>query len=192
MKRQDFCAVAEMNSETFKVRRRNGDLPFDADKSETLDGAKRRWTRYSVHDAARLVAATNLAASQGLTWAEACAVVRGPHIAAGGIGYGKTAIEVRGVHLARVEHADDGNHDPERCPRFTLLEGPLADIVTAAEAICRGYARAHPTMPPIHVASLVTADFSAAYRLAEARMRALDILSGLDDDPRGWPDEGDD
>jgi hypothetical protein len=187
--RKELCAVADISAGTFMTHRRNGDLPFDVDFSETYDGSKRRWARYSIHEAARLIATINLAASQGVTWSEACAIVRGPHELCGAVGIGRNAAEAPGYHLARAEHADDGNNDPERRSRFTLLEGPLPAIVEAAEGACEGYASAHPDASPIHVASLVTVDLSAAYRIADARMRVLGLEPGLDDDPRGRPDE---
>jgi hypothetical protein len=181
-----------MSAGTFMTHRRNGDLPFDVDHSETHDGAKRRWARYTINEAARLIAVKNLSASQGVTWSEACAIVRGPHVLCGDIGYGKLPIEAPGVHVGRIEFADDGNHDPQRMARFRLVEGQLAAIFRDAEGCVNGYADLHPSVRPIHIASLVTTDLSAAYRIADARMKALGLERDLDDDPRGRPDEGDD
>jgi hypothetical protein len=161
MTRKELCAAAAINAETFKVHRRTGALPFDPSRHEADDTTGRRWARYSVHEAAALIAARTLA-DAGLGWSDACAILRGDRVLTGAVGIGAHPAERAGIHVARVSF---DTREP------VTLQGPLAAIVAAA---------AQSGEP----ATLASVDLSRAYTIARERMEVL----GLASDPDGSPD----
>lgn len=150
----ELCIAADIPRESFKQWRFKGVLPFDVSRTEAEDGAGRKWTRYTIHEAARLIAARTLA-DAGAGWSEACAILRGPSRLCGAIGPGQHPAERPGVFVARATYAD---RDP------VVFEGALEAIARAAAA------HAAPL-------ALIAVDLSAAYAMARDRMADFGLAS---------------
>lgn len=163
--------VAGITVPTFNSHRRNGDLPFVMSSGAAVDeGAK--WASFSCHDAAAIVAAKDLAATQGVTWALAAAMIRERAIHVGDGHYSDTP----GIHCVRVEFMADGGGEPELAGRSKVYRGNLSAVIGAA---CRHVeavnARARVESDLIQIASVVSVNLSEAWKIAVARAVALGV-----------------
>lgn len=182
MIRKQFCAVVDIDLPLFDAHKRNGNLPFDPAKAEATDGQRRRWARFTVHEAARWIAAQHLAA-QGVTWSEAAAVLRESRNAThcGALGIGANAFEAPGYHVARVEFLTEGGHESDMVARFGLYAGPLDAIARAVAERVEGInARQHFASGRIVNTSLIATNLSHAYHITRGRMRQLGIDGARD------------
>lgn len=178
MIRKELAAIVGMKLPLLDAHRRNGDLPFDPSKAEAMDGANRKWIRYSIHEAARLVAALELAASQGVTWSQACEILRAENIGCGGDSHRPN--DVRGIHIARADFRDKFGDVPLHLSGpFRAYQGKIEAIGAAVAAEVEGY-NARPTVEPIEAVSFVSVNLSRAYQIAYARAKVLGIELGND------------
>ena len=178
MIRNELCAIADMLVPTFNTARNRGQLPFDLSKAEAFDGENRKWVRYSSHEAARLIAALDLAAAQGVTWSQACEILRADNIGCGD-GF-QRPYEVPGIHVARAEFRSKFGDAPFLwAGPFRVYEGKIEAIGAAVAADVHGY-NARPNVEPVEAISLVSVNLSRAYQIAYARAEALGIA--LDDE----------
>ncbi len=184
MIRKELAAIVGMKLPLLDAHRRNGDLPFDPSKAEAMDGANRKWIRYSIHEAARLIAALDLAAAQGVTWSQACEILRSESILCSG---GGRPFETPGIHVARAEFRNKFGEAPFHWSGpFRVYEGKIEAIGAAVAADVAGY-NARPNVEPIEAVSLVSVNLSRAYQIAIARAKALGVEHG--DDGQIEPDQ---
>jgi len=177
MIRSQFCEISGIEVPTFNTHRRNGALPFDVSKYEEADARGRMWVRYNIFAAARMIAAINLASSQGVTWSHACEILRADSILCSG---GGRPFETPGIHVARAEFLDhDGKMPFLRSSVFTVYEGRIEAIGVAVAAEVEGF-NARLDVVPIHLASLVSVNLSQAFQTAYARAEALGVELGKD------------
>ena len=178
MLRSQFCEISGVEVPTFNTHRRNGALPFDIAKYELPDVRGRMWVRYNIAAAARMIAAAHLAASQGVTWSQACEILRADSIGCGD-GF-QRPYEVPGIHVARAEFRSKFGDAPFHWNGpFRVYEGKIDAIGAAVAADVHGY-NARPNVEPVEAVSLVSVNLSRAYQIAYARAEALGIA--LDDE----------
>jgi hypothetical protein len=175
--RSEFCEISDISVPTFNTHRRGGNLPFDVAKYEQADARGRVWVRYNIHAAARMIAAATLASAQGVTWSQACEILRAENI---GCGDFARPFDVGGVHVARAEYRTRSGDAPERMAGpFQVYQGRIEAIGAAVAAEVAGY-NARPDVEPIEAVSLVSVNLSQAYQIAFARADALGIERGGD------------
>ena len=154
MIRSEICAVAELAVPTFNSHRRNGNLPFSvASYHEMPDHDGRTWARFTVFDAALLIAAKKLTA-QGVSWSKACEILRSKPVGTGG----RVGLANPGISAARTELRSGDSQ---------VWQGPIARIVEVSE---RWAARKGSD-----VISIVSVNVSACISIAIERMDRLDI-----------------
>lgn len=181
MIRKELCAIAGMKIPTFNSHRSNGDLPFVTEDAEAKDGEGRSWSNFTIHDAARMLAARNLCDAHGVTWSEAARIMREPATACGPVGYGNHPSERAGIFVAQVEFANTRtNDDPQLLPRFQTYKGPLDKIIAAAQSHADAYTKRRNSGPVAHdeavaVTSIVAVDLSHSYKIALALAEQLGI-----------------
>ena len=177
MIRKELCAIAGMKIPTFNSHRMNGDLPFRTDLAEANDTEGRTWSNFTIHDAARMLAARHLADAHRVSWSEAAAMMREDAEVCGPFGAGYYAFERAGVFIAKVEFANTRTgKEPELFPAFKTYEGPLDEIIGAALSEARAYSdRRAAHDEKIRVVSIVSVDLSHHYRLARGLAEQLGI-----------------
>ena len=178
MIRKELATIVGMKLPLLDAHRRSGNIPFDPAIAEAMDGENRKWIRDSIHEAARLIAALDLAAAQGVTWSQACEILRADNIGCGD-GF-QRPYEVPGIHVARAEFRSKFGDAPFLwAGPFRVYEGKIEAIGAAVAADVHGY-NARPNVEPIEAISLVSVNLSRAYQIAYARAEALGI--DLDDE----------
>lgn len=173
MIRSELCAIAEITAPTFNSHRRNGDLPFNIALSEAQDGTGRTWSRFTIHDAARLIAARHLAASQGVTWSEAARIIRAQKTHGGEPGDPYNPEDHSAVHIAQVEFVSWASGAQVT---KVVYQGTLSGIVAVAEARVQTITETHTE--PLSVASMVSVNFSHCLEIARQRAAAHGITLG--------------
>lgn len=167
MRRAELLAIADMGRPLFDANRRKGTLPFDYARFETSAGKGRTWVDYSIHEAARLIAARMMVTQSGVGWSEACAILREPRV---GTAPRFNPYEAPGLHIAKLEFAAVGGGDPERAPRTRVFDGPLPMIVAAAESLIAAYGSPRRSgREELEIAGMVSVNLSRAYRIAYGR-----------------------
>lgn len=190
MIRSELCAIADMSPSTFNSHRRNGDLPFEMTTREAKDGTGRTWSRFEIHDAALLIAARNLVATQGVTWSEAARMLR--HREKIFVGPMRFALENgEPIFVAKVTFSNVRTGEAPLLLRegTSIYQGPLAEIVASAgstvaiynEKISRGAEQ-------IEILSVAAVNLSHCYRIA---IKAADMLN-IDLTIDGAPEQGGD
>ena len=171
MIRSELLDICGMTAPTFNSHRRNGDLPFDAARTEAEDGVGRTWARYTLHHAVRMLAARQLAAVHRVSWSEAARILRTQAKYASVENYSDHA----GVHFAQVEIVNEKtNADPDFYPRLEILTGTLQKIVEQAQNSAEAYTRHNPHDAVI-VASMVSVNLSQCWKIALALAKSKDI-----------------
>lgn len=184
MIRSELCKVVGMSPETFNSHRRNGDLPFSGPAAGPA--IKGTWGRFSLHEAMLLIAARQMAATQGVTWSEAAAILRAPGILVGSYdGRHSTYYDNPGHFVGRVAFMDDQNSAPESyvCPPFEVCRGPLPDIVAYAlrRAEFASKRAQEAKQRPVMVSSIAAVNLSHVWEIALGRARDFGIsLDGID------------
>jgi len=169
MKRKTFLEIVGSTRPNFDAYKRNGTLPFALEDVEKEDGTGRKWTRYTVHEAAKMLAAFELSGSQGVTWSQAAAILREkPDMHCGSA----MPFDVPGIHVARVEYRDDHGGPPKTGPQFQIMQGPVDKIARAALHRCEAMNGIYH-FEKIEVASIVSVDLSFAYRVAWSRAKEI-------------------
>ena len=177
MIRNELCAIAEMAVPTFNTQRSRGHLPFDLKKAEAMDGNNRKWVRYSIFEAARLIAALQLTANQGIIWSQACEILRADNILCG---VGEQPFETPGIHVARAEFLTKFGEVPSfRKDAFTCYQGKIEAIGDTLSREVAAY-NARPNVEPMELVSLVSVNLSSAFKIAFWRAKHLGIDLGKD------------
>lgn len=193
MIRKEFCAVTEVPEATVKQQMHKGVVPFLLAKVQAKDGTGRTWSRFTVHEAAKMIAARWLV-DGGLSWQDAADMLNHGKRQDGALapGFGPDASPTRaGSHRRPFDGASricliraEWSEHPER-PRFRLYEGDFA-------AACRGASEdvdahnANDLLRRVELVSTVSVNLSLAYRIARERMKSLGIEP---DDGRPEPAE---
>ncbi|ARO13368.1 hypothetical protein BVG79_00006 [Ketogulonicigenium robustum] len=181
MIRKELCAIVGMTIPTFNSHRRNGDLPFKIDNSEGKDAAGRIWSNFTIHHAAKMLAARNLCDAHNITWAEAAKIMREPSTACGPYGVGHSYFEKDNIFIAQVEFANSRtNEDPQFMPRITLYKGLLQDIMESANSRAIAYTNSRkegraPQDEDICISSISAVNLSHNYKLAKKIAEHLGI-----------------
>lgn len=185
MRRKDLCEIAGIKDSNFNVHRMNGNLPFEIERLEGTDGAGRPWAQFSLHDAARLIAARQLQA-QGVAWSEACRILREAGMrTSDGNGIGKNYFEAPGVFVARVSFANSmTNSEPMLTPATRVYFGRLETIVQNAQEVARSYsARQARVEAEIVISGIIAVDLSHCFTLARliAADKGIKVDGGADE-----------
>ncbi|WP_158972427.1 hypothetical protein [Chachezhania sediminis] len=177
MIRKELCAIAGMKVPTFNSHRANGDLPFILPLSEAEDRAGRTWSNFTIHEAARMLAARHLVDANGVTWSEAASILREPGALCGPSGPGHRYFDRAGIFVAAVQFSNARtNAVPTLFPESKLYEGPLDRIISAAQADAEAYnEQRHAFGEQICVVSVVSVDLSHHYRLAHGLAKQMGI-----------------
>lgn len=177
MIRSEFLDICGMAVPTFNSHRRNGDLPFRVSNTEAEDGAGRTWARYSLHDAARMLAARQLVNAQHVSWSEAARILRADAIHSGGVF--KNYFDHPGVNIAQFEFVNEStNGDPVFYPRLQVLSGTLEEIVAGAENTLQAYNKNN--RDHIIIASMVSVNLSNCWQTARSLAKSKGIVMDLD------------
>lgn len=172
MIRSELCEVANIAVPTFNSHRRNGNLPFSIEQSEAKDGTGTTWARFTCHDAMLLIAAQNLAASQGVTWSEAAKILREKAIHTDSGNY----LSVPGIHCARVEFRTEGGEVPFLGKQFQVYRGNLSRIIASAEKTVEVHNdQTHFASDRLAIFSMISVNLSQAWHIAEQRTAQLGI-----------------
>lgn len=190
MIRNELCSIAKLNPSTFNVHRKNGDLPFQIETLEAKDGTGRTWGRFSLYHAALLIAARQLT-TQGVSWSEACRILRQKPVEVGAVGPGTSFRERSEICVARVDFVNSLTNAAPDFPLPGVFRGPLGDIVAAAAASVDGYNKKWAGQAaPVVIASIVVVDLSHAYNLAALIAVDLGIdASGVEKPEASKPDQ---
>lgn len=177
MIRKELCAIAGMKIPTFNSHRMNGDLPFRIEHAEGQDAEGRTWANFTIHDAARMLAARHLVDAHRVSWSEAAKLVREQTIACGPYGIGHHYFEQEGIFLAQVEFANARtNEEPQLFPAKRAYEGSLDSIIAAATSEAAAYSKSREVQrETIRVVSLISVDLSHHYQLARGLAEQLGI-----------------
>lgn len=187
MIRSELCKIVGMKIPTFNSHRRNGDLPFKMGDGEAQDGEGRTWSNFTIHHAARMLAARNLADSHGVSWSQAAGIMRADGTICGPYGIGNHYFERDGIFVAQVEFANAKTNDaPVLFPRLKVYQGPLAKIIEAAEGEAEAYTKHRKGGEAafgeeIRVTSVVAVDLSHSFKLARSIAAAEGIEVKFDD-----------
>ena len=197
MRRREICEIVHISEAMLKKHRILGNLPFRAHKPELVAG-NRTWTRYSIHHAAMLLAATDLS-QMGLGWPDACTMLRGGllpdgtmdkaygrHVSnwvAGPSGPGHHPIEVEGIHVSRIRFQADEPSRSTFASEYRVYRGPIAQILMSARDSAEAHNTKHARIAAdrVRIAGFISTDLSRAYRIAADRMRTLGITNEYDD-----------
>lgn len=190
--RSELCKVVDMNPNTFKVHRSRGDLPFDTSPHDDATD-DRNWMRYSIHDAARIIAAQALCA-QGVTWKEAAEIIRSRSM---GVGESKLIERLNPARLgtgqdlmvARLEFLTEDNKEPEFYRRHDIVDGTVEEIAGFAARVPQANRLKFPHSPPFALASMVMASMTRSYAIARARMEKLGITAEDERRQTVWEDQ---
>lgn len=184
MVRSEFCALTDTSAPTFNTHRRNGDLPFKLEEVEAKDGKGKVWSRFTLIQAALMLAARKLSASQGVTWSEAAKILREQNTLVGGLASGGHFWDHPAIHVARAEFVnEDTGADPAFRARFEYYQGPLDEIAAAAVGEADAYTMHRGDVDCLAVASLVSVDVSHCWRVVCARAVELGIKTDSDGNP---------
>jgi hypothetical protein len=171
--RSEVCALAGLSVSEFNALLRSGDLPFDTSLSgEVHDAQGRTWSNLTLDHAALLLAAQQLV-SAGLSWSEACAILREPRAPVPRL----SSAPAGSYCVARAEFMREGGGEPDYRSRFTVYGGPLLDIVADVQTEVKQYNQgsARTAHQKIALTSLVAADLTRARRVAAARAEEIGI-----------------
>ena len=177
MIRSQLCAIGDISPSTFNSHRRNGDLPFGGPGANPI--VKGGWGRFSLHDAMFLIAARQLAATQGVGWGEAASILRSNPMHVGRGPVFSNYWSNPGHYMARVSFVDDANGFPPSwiCTALEVYAGPLADIVATAtekaewaseRSVAAGYR-------PVMTSTFAAVNLSHMWELTLQRAAALGI-----------------
>jgi len=179
MIRKELCAIVGIKVPTFATHYANGDLPFRIERAEGRDGQGRTWSLFTVHDAARMLAARHLVDAQRMSWSEAAKILRGdgPGMRCGGVGLGHEYFDRDGIFVAQVQFANARTGEaPVLFPAQQIWQGPLDKIVAGAQSEAAGYSDSRKVAgEEIRVVSIVSVDLSHHYRLARRIAEQLGI-----------------
>jgi hypothetical protein len=177
MIRKELCAIAGMKTPTFNSHRTNGDLPFRIERAEGQDAEGRTWSHFTIHDAARMLAARHLVDAHRVSWSEAARMLREAATAVAPFGYGHSYFDRDGIFIAQVEFANTRtNEEPTLFPTRKTYEGPLDSIIAGALGEAAAYSESRAIhREEIRVVSIVSVDLSHHYRLARGIAEQLGI-----------------
>lgn len=174
MIRSELLDICGMTAPTFNSHRRNGDLPFEASKTEAEDTAGRTWARYTRHDAALMLAARQLSSAHRVSWSEAARILRAPAIYSGGSF--KSYFDRSGVHVAQVEFANEiTNAEAKLFPQLQVYNGTLAEILDMAEGSVHAYNEKNTFKDYLVITSIVSVNLSNCWQAAGALAKSKGI-----------------
>jgi hypothetical protein len=172
--RSELCALTGLSVAEFNALLRSGDLPFDTSESgEVRDEQGRTRSNFTLDHVANLLAAGQFT-SAGLSWSEACAILREPRAPVARL----SSAPAGSYYVARAEFLREGGGEPDYRSRFNVYGEPLLDIVAAAQTAVKQYNQqsARTAHQKIALTSLVTSDLTRARRMAAARAEEIGIF----------------